>query len=150
MAKLLTPAQDREIRDAIQLLADTFFDTPVSYKLHKPTMDVFNEDKDLQKFESYELKALYEPMAGATTSSTEKVQGSRDTEEVKLTLNLEDLERSGLINPDHTHKFNIEKDYFECKGRHYKVIDIYYSAPLSKKDVLITIIGRVSKRTTDG
>lgn len=148
MAKLLTPAQDREIRDAIQLLADTFFDTPILYKLHKPTMDIYNEDKTGQEFEEYELKALFEPTATAT--ATEKTQGLRDLEEVRLTLNLEDLERVGLINPDHTHKFQIEKDYFECKGRHYKVIDIYYDAPLSKKDVLIIIQGRVSKRITNG
>lgn len=143
MFKLLSEAEDREIRDNIQMLANTFFDTPILYKLHTESMSIYNEDNEAQKFEEYELKALAE--YGGDENS-EKLQGSRDFDRVKLTLNLEDLERKGLINPDFTHRFQAEKDYFTCKGKQYKVTDVHYDAPLSRKDVLIIIEGRVSER----
>lgn len=146
MAKLLSVFDDRQIRDAIQMLADTFFDTPIVYYKWVKSLDGWNEDKDDQKFEHLQMKALVE--YSKSDDNKEQTEGSRNLDEVQLTLNLEDLERmpEKIILDDFTHTLNSEKDYFLCKGRVYKVTDIYYDAPLSKKDVLLVVKGRISTR----
>lgn len=146
MAKLLSEFDDREIRDAIQLLADTFFDTPITYYKWNSTLDGWNEDKEDQNFESLQMKALVE--YSKADDNKEQQEGSRNLDEVQLTLNIEDLERmeEKIILDDFTHTLSADKDYFLCKGKTYKVIDIYYDAPLSKKDVLLIVKGRISTR----
>lgn len=146
MAKLLTVGDDREIRDAVQLLADTFFDTPVEYYKFIPSLDAYNEDKPEQQFKLYTLKALAE--YSTLEQNKDDASGQRNMNEIKLTFNLEDLERQvSLINADFTHNLVTETDYFKCKGRIYKTENIYYDGPLSRKDVLILVEGRITEKS---
>ena len=130
--KLLSEFDDREIRDAIQLLADTFFDTPITYYKWLDSLDGWNEDKEGQNFEPLQMKALVE--YSNIDENKEQSEGSRNLDMVKITFNLEDLERmeEKIILSDFTHTLNAEKDYFRCKGRVYKVTDIYYGIFISK------------------
>lgn len=148
---LLSEAEKREIRDAIQSVTDTFMVTPVYYHMLVGSLDVWNEDRQDAKYNTYILAGLVE--YGTTddtetrfkSESTSVEDGVKDYEDVTITFNLEDLERKGLITPEYTFKFQKEVDYFTTKGILYKVLDAYYDGPLDSKNVLVILKGRITQ-----
>lgn len=142
MAKLFTATEEREIRDAIKAVTDTFCDTPILYKLHKVADSRFQEDRK-PTFDDYSLLALVEAgQASQGGEAKESSAGSRDDDTVQLMFNLEDLETAGLINVDFSHKLQTEKDYFVYLEKNYRVTDVYFDGPLSRKNVLLIVKGK--------
>jgi hypothetical protein len=140
---LLSEADDRAIRDAVKLTTDTFMVSPVTYKKSGGALDEWEEDKEAEEFTDINLLALeeYKP-----EDVKEGLEGNLDLNDVKLTLNVEDLEALDLIEANYKHKFTAEADYFELKGQLYRVTDIYYDGPLSDKPVLLIITGKLSDK----
>lgn len=135
---LLSSSQKRNIRDVIQTVTDTFMVTPIRYHIAGESLDEFNEDRVDQQFFTIDLKGLVEHGLKENFIQ-ENLQGSRDLHHVKVTFNLEDLEKLSLITSDYKFISNPTKDYFTLKGLLYKVLDMYYDGPLDEKDVLVIV-----------
>lgn len=144
MPSLLSSGQKAQIRKAIRDVTDTFMVTPVTYHIAGEKFDRFSEDNEEQTYYSVLMNCLVEAIT--TDNEIERSrQGDRDLNEIKLTINLEDMQDLGVITSDYKHIFNPTQDFFTHKGLTYKVIDIYYDGPLDEKDVLVVIEGELSK-----
>ena len=144
MPSLLSNSQKLQIRKALRDVTDTFMVTPVTYHIAGEQLDRWNEDQEEQIYYDVNLKALVESIT-EDNEIKRSVQGDRDLAELKITMNLEDMQDLGVITSDFKHIFNPTQDYFRHKGLLYKVIDIYYDGPLDEKDVLVVIEGELSK-----
>ena len=144
MAGLLTPAEFREIRDAIRLVTDTFAKTPVLYHIGVDSLDRWQEDRADKLFYSIQLEALVESEPQTVQDSA---GGYLDVQRVKLTFNLEYLQEMGLIESDFKVRFNDTKDFFTLKGEMYQVKNVSYDGPLSEQDVLVVVQGEKMERT---
>lgn len=143
---LLSEADYRVIRDAVKLTTDTFMRSDVAYKQSSGALDRWEEDKSAETFITHNFKALEEYPKLSTNAVNEDVNGNLDLNEVRLTVNLEDLEDMGLIDADYKHMFTAETDYFTLKGQLYRVTDIYTDGPLSEKPVLLIITGKLADK----
>lgn len=143
---LLTEAERREFRDAVKDVTDTFMKSPVVYKLFDEALDRFEEDR-LATYTDYNIVGLEEALQATSDYMKEFThEGSRDDGDKKLSFNLEDLELVSLINPDFSPKFKLECDYFILKGEVYKVIDVYLDGPLTDKNCLVVVVGKLSDK----
>ncbi len=138
MAGLLTEAEDREIRDALRLVTDTFMVTAILYYVGGGSLDRFQEDRQDKKYFAININALKEDKVDDVKDS---IQGSMNLQYTMLTFNLEYLVERKLCTPDFKVIFDPAKDFFNCKGVIYKVKDVYYDGPLSSKDVLVIVKG---------
>lgn len=93
---LLTQAQIDSIKDAMQQVTDTFFVTPVLYKLGKVSLDVFQEDTPVASYTDYKLKALVEYSSMETDMIKEGEQGGESFQKIKMSLNYRDVKAVGL------------------------------------------------------
>lgn len=143
MSGLLSQAEEDEARAAIKLVTDTFMVTPIVYKMQVAVLDRFEEDRN-GDFQTYNLSGLVEPVKKEIEEETE---GSKDFADTMITFNLEDLQAQDLITPEFGLKFTAEQDYFISKGRTYRVTDAYTDGPLSAKDCLVIIKGKLSEKT---
>ena len=139
MSSLLSAQDDRDIRDAIRLVTDTFADTTLTYYIGLDSMDRWQEDRRNKEFKSIDIKAL---KTDKGTKIEEELLGASDTANITLMFNLEYLEGLQLIRPDFTAKFDATKDFFVMKSEVYKVTSVSYDGPLSRKDVLVMVQGR--------
>lgn len=145
--KLLSDADKLAIRKAIGDLSETFFVTPIFYHYAGDSVDVWNEDRGDQSYYTIQLSAMTE--YGATEDIELDKDGSKDYEQVTLTFNLEDLEKVGFVDSTYKHLFGQETDYFTCRGKVYKVTDIWYDGPLDSKNALILMRGRLTHEGQD-
>lgn len=143
MAGLLSEAEEAEARAAIQSVTDTFFLTPITYKLAISTFDRFEEDRKAT-YTDYALKGLEEYKAA---DMKEEIVGSKDFNDVKITFNIDDLIVKSLITAEFGHKFTVEKDYFILKSQTYRVTDIHFDGPLSSKSCLVIMYGKLCETT---
>lgn len=144
MPSLLSSGQKRRIRRVLRDVTDTFMVTPIVYHLAVDRFDRWSEDQEEQTYVDINLKALVESIT--TDNEIERsVQGDRDLNEMKFTMNLEDMQDLGVITSDFKHIFNPTSDYLRHKGLIYKVIDIYYDGPLDEKDVLVVVEAELAK-----
>ena len=141
MAKLLSPAQIVQIRAALQDVVDTFMDTPVLYKMSVDSLDRFNEDRKDEKFVDYELKGLVEYSTEKGEHLELEQDGALNTQDVKISFGLDDLDALGLITPELEVKFQVEKDYFITNGLKYKVTFVGLDGPIEKRNILVVIYG---------
>lgn len=137
---LLSAADKLEIRDAIRSVTDTFAITPVTYYIGGDSIDRWQEGREDKYYFSIELDALQENEDEPVGESTE---GSENLKEITVTFNLDYLQEKGLINAEFQAAFDPTKDYFKSKGKMYKVYEVKYDGPLSKKDVLVIVKGRL-------
>lgn len=144
MAGLLSPQEDREIRDAIRLVTDTFARTAILYHIGTDSLDRWQEDREDKLFYSIQIEALVENKAQTVQDSS---GGYLDVQRVELTFNLEYLQEKGLIEADYKVRFNDTKDFFTLKGEIYQVKNVSYDGPLSAKDVLVIVQGEKMERT---
>ena len=144
MAGLLSPQKDREIRDAIRLVTDTFARTAILYHIGTDSLDRWQEDRADKLFYSIQIEALVENKAQTVQDSA---GGYLDVQRVELTFNLEYLQEKGLIEADYKVRFNDTKDFFTLKGEIYQVKNVSYDGPLSAKDVLVIVQGEKMERT---
>jgi len=143
---LLSDAERSDIRNAVKDLTDTFAKSPVTYKFFTEALDRFEEDRT-PVYVTYNLMALEEASQSTTDYMKEfNHEGSRDDGDVKLTFNLEDLDAQGLIATDWGHKLQIESDYFILKGKVHKVIDVYLDGPLTDKNCLVIVVGKLADK----
>lgn len=144
MAGLLSPQEEREIRDAVRLVTDTFARTPILYHIGTDSLDRWQEDRADKLFYSIQIEALVENKAQTVQDSA---GGYLDVQRVELTFNLEYLQEKGLIESDYKVRFNDTKDFFTLKGEIYQVKNVSYDGPLSAKDVLVIVQGEKMERT---
>lgn len=137
---LLSSKDKAEIRAAAKLVTDTFMVTPVVYELHAKAIDRWGEGETTKTIKNF--SALVETPKG---DMVETPDGSIDMGDVKLTVNLEDLEAIGMITADYDLSLVIERDYFTTRGRKYKVTDAYPEGPLDSKNVLVCIHGKLDE-----
>lgn len=164
---LLSEADKREIRDAIKLVTDQFFVTPVHYHRYLDSVDRFNEDRPDRFSRPYVLSALVEYPSGGSDWAKELQQGSIDAAHIKVTLNYEDLlvlnllpafsddynedydtvaGVSSLVNDtEKIHKMTSGSDCFFTQGQWYKVVYAGYDGPLDRQNVLIVVYGELRK-----
>lgn len=143
---LLSPDQDREIRNAVKLATDTFMVSPVAYKRSTGDLDMWEEDRSTETFITHNLSGLESYPKNDSNKVKEAREGNLDLNDVELTFNLEDLEALDLIDAQYKHKFTAEADYFVLKGQTYRVTDIRYDGALSAKPVLLIISGKLSDK----
>lgn len=143
---LLSSGQRRQIRDVIKQVTDTFMVTDIQYHFAAESLDLFNEDRNDQVFNTVNLKGLVEHNI-EDDKIIEKLQGSRDNNIIQVTFNLEDLEVLSLITSDYKFVGNATTDYFTMKGELYKILDLRYDGPLDSKDVLVVLEGEKSTET---
>lgn len=142
MSSLLSPEDHAEIRAALMLVTDTFMVTPVLYKKHVAVLDRFEEDREAQ-YLTYNLLGLVEPVK---RDIEEALSGSKDFEECMISFNLEDIQVAGLINSVFALDCDPETDYFITRGQTYRLTDAYTEGPLSAKDCLVIIKGKLSEK----
>lgn len=147
MAGLLSPQEEREIRDAVRLVTDTFARTAILYHIGTDSLDRWQEDRADKLFYSIQIEALVENVESVTQRLQESSGGYLGTHSVKLTFNLEYLQEKGLIDGDYKVRFNSTKDFFTLKGEIYQVKNVSYDGPLSAKDVLVIVQGDIMERT---
>ena len=137
---LLSEAEDREIRDAVKLVTDTFMQTPVKYYTsNQDSIDHWGEDLEDETLNELDLKGLLEYQGNDADKIKQDIDGSIDMRDIILTFNLEDIQAVGMINADFSHKFTQETDYLITQSQTYKVTDIYMDGPLSQKNVLFIV-----------
>lgn len=139
---LLSPEDHAEIRAALKLTTDTFMVTPVFYKKKVAVLDRFEEDREAQ-YLTYDLSGLVEPVK---RDIKEELDGSKDFEDCMITFNMEDLQVAGLINSSFALDCDPEADYFITRGQTYRLTDAYTEGPLSAKDCLVIIKGKLSEK----
>lgn len=135
---LLTPADLLSILEAVKLVSDQFFVTPVEYRRTVGSIDITQEDRELT-YETFNLSALRDT---PLKDNSEDDDGSSDFSSVLLTFNVADFEDLGLWNSvNNVAILNDVKDRFILAGTEYEVDDILYDGPLQAKPVLIIIKG---------
>lgn len=142
--KLLSASDDREIRDAIRLVTETFMVTPIVYHIGVDSLDKWQEDREDKLFYSIGLKCLKE---NTETPVDESSRGYLDSSHITLTFNLEYLQEKGLITDDFKVRFNDTKDFLTLKGELYQVKSVSYDGPLSEKDILVVVKAEKMERS---
>lgn len=136
---LLTQAQIDSIKDAMQQVTDTFFVTPVLYKLGKVSLDVFQEDTPVASYTDYKLKALVEYSSMETDMIKEGEQGGESFQKIKMSLNYRDVKAVGLADTNNFVIMDAAKDYVIVNGKVWKVRYVGLDGPLEAENVLLII-----------
>ncbi len=140
--ELITSAEFTEIRSAIQDVADTFFKTPILYKLAVDSLDEWQEERKTV-FTEYNLLALYEDTG---KEIKEYLSGSSDNHAVKLTFLFDDLKKLGITRTNGGVIFNPTTDFIIVRDLEYKIRLIKYDGPLQEEPVLIIVIASLSEK----
>lgn len=147
MAELINQAQIEQIKAALKDVTDTFFKTPVSYKLAKPNLDRFKED-NTHTYDTYELKALVEYESKDTDLINQTEQGSISHQRVKVSLNYRDLIPLGLTTGDNFVKMRATTDYMVINGQTWKVQFVGLDGPIEPENVLVIVRGDLEEHKT--
>lgn len=140
---LLTNQQKLDIRNAIKLVTDTFFVTPVEYRHIGASIDRFQEDRGDRLKATYNLKAMVEYPTG---SVKEETGGAIDTASVKVTFNMDDLTQvSGLVDANYQVIFSPTKDYMLINGVLYQNKYVMYDGALEQKNVLVIVYADIKE-----
>jgi hypothetical protein len=132
--KLITDAEFRKIRSALHDVTDTFFVTPIIYRMSIESIDRFNEDRE-DTFDRNRDKG--------------HITGKEDRSEIKVSFNYDDLEAAGLTNPlTNGVIFNGQKDKIIVRGILYHVVQVNYDGPLEDRNVLIVVYASPNPQTT--
>lgn len=137
---LLSNTDKTNIRAALKLVTDTFFVSAITYKRAGESVDRFNEDRGDMSYTTLNLSGLVEYKGAGSDWS---VEGGLDKENIKVSLNIEDLIAIGGI-VDGTTKmvnFNQNKDYMTVAGVSYKLLKVYYDGPLDAQNILVILEG---------
>ena len=144
---LLSQAQIGSIKDAIQQVTDTFFVTPVLYKLGVASLDRFQEDKTFS-FKEYELKALVEYSAIETDLIKESEQGGANSQKIKCSFNYRDIKAAGLADETNFVLMNAAKDFMVINGKTWNVRYVGLDGPLEAEQVLLIVRGDLEENKT--
>lgn len=146
MSSLLSVADKANFRAAIMLVTDTFFTTPILYRMAGESIDRFNEDRKDIEYIEYNLLGMVE---WKKEKITQTVQGAIDNGDVMVSFNMENLITAGVV--DNSTKmliFNATKDYMIINGKNYKVNMINYDGPLDQQNVLVVITGDLQENNS--
>lgn len=141
---LLNTGQKNKIRAAIQKVTDTFMVTPVDYHIAGQKFDRFSEDNKQKNFYSFHLNGLVEH---DEDSIQESPQGTEFPHKIKISFNLEDLEKKGLITTDFKSIFNASQDFVSVRAQIYQVNSVILDGPLDEKDVLVVVKAELNRNS---
>ena len=143
MADLTSPQQHLQIREAIQNVVDTFFDTPVSYFVAQETVNEYMEDVASDRiYTEHTFNALAEYTIEDEGKLLTLPAGKLERLEIKLTVGLDDLVALELIDENtYLPLFNIEEDYMIVNGQKYQVAMAVPNGAFERKNVLVVIYG---------
>lgn len=146
MAGLLSSADLAQIYGAMKLVTDTFFDTPVTYRVGGVSLDPFAEDRQDKEYTDYSLKALVE--YGMLDRDEDKIEnaGQVEKQDLKVSFNFEDLQAQGLIDSTLKPIFEYEKDQIIIRGETYQIVNMGLDGPMSDKNVLVVLTCRPYKK----
>lgn len=145
MPSLLTNQQKLDIRLAIKSVTDTFFVTPITYRLAQDSIDRFNEDRPDMVYQNYALLGMVEFPKDKVEQT---VQGALNNADVDVSFNLEDLQTAGLIDGQFKFLGNPAKDYMTINGLTYKLSYLKYDGPLDQKNCLVIIGGDLQENAS--
>lgn len=145
---LIDQNQINSIKDAIQQVTDTFFVTPVLYKLGVSSLDRFQEDKTFS-YKDYNLKALVEYSNIETDMSKETEQGGSNVQKIKCSFNYRDIKAAGLADANNYVIMNAAKDFMIINGKHWKVRYVGLDGPLEAEQVLLIVKGDLEENKTE-
>lgn len=137
--KILSAADDREIRDAIKLVSNSFMVTPITYCVGIDVVDRFGEDNDSKIFYAIDFGVLKESDPSSVDNVEVDSKGSVDGVKYVLTANKEDLYDLGLLYDDYTLKINPTNDFVIIYGEVYSIRNMQNDGPLSEKDLLLVM-----------
>lgn len=150
--KLLTPLQIYDIKNALNDVTYTFSTGDILYRRYRGNLGIFGEDREENgRYDEYRFKAILQ----FADANTDKVQlqetGSRNREELKITINFRDLQALGLvrIDPETQNKiadFNPTVDNFEYEGDTYIIDFLQHDGYFDSEPVLVIVEGRIKER----
>jgi hypothetical protein len=147
--KLITDAEFRKIRSALHDVTDTFFVTPIIYRMSIESIDRFNEDREDTVYHDYNLLSMVEYNTFDRNRDKGHITGKEDRSEIKVSFNYDDLEAAGLTNPlTNGVIFNGQKDKIIVRGILYHVVQVNYDGPLEDRNVLIVVYASPNPQTT--
>lgn len=139
---LLSPAQQAEIRLALQDVIDTFHDTPITYQKYVSKVDDFMEDFDNKTYEVFSFVGFVEYQNAIKSELEETAQGAYNKAEVTVTAGIDNLQAVGLIDTDNMPIFTPEEDRMIVNGIAYVITFVGVDGALQQKNVLAIIKGR--------
>jgi len=151
MAKrLISPAQIATIKNVLEDVTFTFFDTDITYLAPIGAFDRFNEDVSLtMQYTEHRLKCFFEEDDLSSDSIDKMPGGALDFYEVKVTFNAVDLDRAGLMITDvdggWKASFVVADGYFRVGADKYRIEKVYTDGKFDKKAVLVVALLQVVK-----
>lgn len=145
MPGLLNNTQILDVRAALRLATDTFFNSPVTVRHFGESVDPWQEDRRAdQPFDDYTLSGMIE---WPKTNSDDSVMGTVSRADMKVTFSMDVLGELGLLTADFEVIFNEATDAMFYGNDEYIDLKIYYDGPLEQKNVLCIIEGTRKERS---
>lgn len=150
MADLLSNSERAEARTAFRDIADTFYKTPITYKLFSASLDRFNEDRQDDIFVTHNLLGFLEYSSVQDDRIVYLTTGANESKAaIRITFNNDILDGLGLWNATlNLPKFNQATDKLFVRGREYVITLIALDGPLEDKNVLTYIFAEPKPQQT--
>ncbi|CAB4185085.1 hypothetical protein UFOVP1492_122 [uncultured Caudovirales phage] len=146
MPGLLSNQNILDIRGALRLATDTFFNSPVTVRHYGENADPWQEDsRTVQSFDDYVVSGLIE---WPKTNPLESAMGTMSTADMKVTFSMDVLGEMSLLTAAFEVKFNEAVDTMFYGADEYHKLKIYYDGPLEQKNVLCIIEGTRKERVS--
>lgn len=151
MGVLLTPQQILDIEAAVGLVTDQFFTTPVVYQRYTTSLDPYQEDQDAQLLTTWDLMGIVTPVEWNSTLVEESPDGSRQLNEITITLSMNDLLLipGVILMPGYVPDMDPTSDYLyltDTSTPRYRILKVSKNAPLTEKDLLVKIRARIEEK----
>ena len=149
MSDLLSTGAISDIKAVLKQVTDTFSKTPVVYRRYGEVMNRFNEDRDKDApISTHSILGMVQ-YAGAVRMSVESehVEGSQESNDVKITVNFADMVAAGLADGDLV-ICRVETDWMEVDGVNYNVHTVAYDGFLDATPILVLLMGDIVPKRT--
>ena len=147
--KLLTAQQITEIKDALEDVTYTFFDTDVHYFRIVESLDRWQEDRGDTDFNEIMLKGFLEEDPSKRDKIKKMIPGATDFYDVMVLFNTRDLDKLGLLVHDQDGSFRavfkVADEHFTISGVKYRIEKVYLDGRFDKQPILAIVLASAVK-----